>query len=85
MSIFFDQRSSQGHKVIERLRNAHGNENSGRKNPKIRVENRHEAKKAERDNDFCDITTDGTMEDNHYSGMMNAGVYYGCVLRVEMM
>ena len=56
--------------------------NPGRKNPKIRLDNRHETKQAERDSDFDDIPNDGTMEDNHYSDMRNVGGYYGHVLCV---
>ena len=61
------------------------NENPGRKNPKIRVENKHEAEQVEEDKDFDYIPNDGTVEYNNYSGMWNVGRYYGHVLHAEMM
>ena len=85
VKFLIDRSSSQGQKVMERLRNTHGNENPGRKNPKIRVENKHEAKQIEKDNDFDDMQNSCTMEYNHYNDMRNVGGYYGRVLHSEMM
>ena len=57
----------------------------GSRKSKIRVENQHEAKQVEEENNFDEIPNDGMMEDNYYSYMRNAGWYYCRVLRVEMM
>ena len=85
VNFVFKQHSIQGQKVIETLKNVYINENQNRKNPKNRVENRHEAKQVDEENDSNDIPNDGMTEDNHYSDISNAGGFYGHVLSVEMM
>ena len=85
VKLLFGRHSSWGQKLMERLRDSYGNETVGHKNPKIRVENKHEAKQVEEYNDFDYIINYGMMKDNHYSDMRNSGGSYGPVIRVEMM
>ena len=47
VKFVFNKRSSQCQKLMEIFRDAYGNENPGRTNPKIIVENKREAKQVE--------------------------------------